>query len=89
VLTVLSGVLPSEELYRRLCASDAVVVMKLGRNLGKVTECVRRAGLLERAWYVERATMPAQRVLHLAEADPAHAPYFSMVVIPSATAPAR
>jgi precorrin-2 C20-methyltransferase/precorrin-3B C17-methyltransferase len=54
-----------------------------------VRACVAQAGLLERAWYVERATMEAQRVLPLAEADPQRAPYFSMVVIPSATAPGR
>jgi precorrin-2 methylase len=63
--------------------------MKLGRNLGKVRDCVERAGLLPRAWYVERATMAAQRVLPLSEADAGAAPYFSMVVIPSATAPER
>ncbi|MDA8357294.1 MAG: precorrin-2 C(20)-methyltransferase [Actinomycetota bacterium] len=88
-LSVLSGVLPGEELQRRLAAAEAAVVMKLGRNLGKVRSCVAAAGLLERAWYVERATMPEQRILPLAEADPARAPYFSIVVIPSAKAPTR
>ncbi len=89
VLSVLSGVLPAEELHRRLLGADAVVIMKLGRNLSKVRDCVERAGLLPRAWYVERATMDAQRVLPLADADPTEAPYFSLVVIPSATAPQR
>jgi precorrin-2/cobalt-factor-2 C20-methyltransferase len=89
MLTVLSGVLPADELHRRLCDAEAVVVMKLGRQLAKVRDCVERAGLMERAWYVERATMEAERVLPLAEADPARAPYFSMVVIPSAAAAQR
>jgi precorrin-2/cobalt-factor-2 C20-methyltransferase len=89
MLSVLSGVLPEEELYRRLAEADAAVVMKLGRNLGKVRACVDKAGLLDRAWYVERATMPAQKILPLAEVDPLRAPYFSVVVIPSATAPVR
>jgi precorrin-2/cobalt-factor-2 C20-methyltransferase len=89
MLSVLSGVMPEYELYRRLADADAAVVMKLGRNLGKVRACVDKAGLLDRAWYVERVTMPAQRILPLAEVDPVGAPYFSMVVIPSATAPAR
>jgi len=88
-LSVLSGVLPGEELKRRLVAAEAAVVMKLGRNLQKVRSCVEAAGLLERAWYVERATMPEQRILPLVEADPACAPYFSIVVIPSAEAPTR
>ena len=88
-LTVLSGVLPESDLSRRLADADAAVVMKLGRNLAKVRSCVDRAGLMDRAWYVERATMAAQRVMPLAEADPARAPYFSVVVIPSAAAPGR
>jgi precorrin-2 methylase len=41
------------------------------------------------AHYVERATMDSERVMPLADVDPASAPYFSMVVIPSRTAPAR
>lgn len=89
MLSVISGVLPAEELYHRLVAGDAVVIMKLGRHLSKVRGCVERAGLLERAWYVERATMDTQRVLRLADADAVRAPYFSLVVIPSATAAER
>lgn len=88
-LSVLSGVLAPDELTQRLAAAGAAVVIKLGRNLAKVRACVEAAGLLPRAWYVERATMPEQRVLPLAEADPAAAPYFSMVVVPSAQAPTR
>ena len=89
VLCVLSGVLPEDELAARLATAGAAVVMKLGRNLPKVRAAVERAGLLDHAHYVERATMTSQRVLPLAEVDPASAPYFSMVVIPSRTAPLR
>jgi precorrin-2/cobalt-factor-2 C20-methyltransferase len=89
MLSVLSGVLAEEELKRRLVEAEAAVVMKLGRNLAKVRCCVEAAGLLDRAWYVERATMPGQVILPLAEADPGRAPYFSLVVIPSAAAPVR
>jgi precorrin-2/cobalt-factor-2 C20-methyltransferase len=88
-LTVLSGVLPADELTDRLRSSEAAVVMKLGRNLAKVRAAVSEAGLLDRAWYVERATMEAQRVARLADADASTAPYFSMVVIPSAAAALR
>jgi precorrin-2/cobalt-factor-2 C20-methyltransferase len=89
VLSVLSGVLPVDELTDRLRAADAAVVMKVGRNLAKVRAAVEAAGLLEHATYVERATMAAERILPLTEADPASAPYFSMVVIPSRTAGQR
>jgi precorrin-2 methylase len=38
---------------------------------------------------VERATMEGERTLPLKEVDPAGAPYFSLVVIPSSTASTR
>ncbi|MEO9224363.1 MAG: precorrin-2 C(20)-methyltransferase [Acidimicrobiales bacterium] len=89
MLAVLSGLLPAEEIEARLRAADAAVVMKLGPHLAKVRACVERAGLLDRAVYVERATMAAERVVPLAEADPHASPYFSLVLIPSDTAHAR
>jgi precorrin-2/cobalt-factor-2 C20-methyltransferase len=89
VLDVLPGTLAPDELERRLRGADAVVVLKVGRHLGAIRTAVDRAGLLPRAWYVERATMDGQRVLPLADADADGAPYFSMVVIPSATASDR
>lgn len=89
VFSVLSGVLDADELAVRIAAADSVVVMKVGRNLEKVRTAVTRAGVLDRAIYVEWATMPNERVLPLADADPATAPYFSMVVIPSVVAPRR
>ena len=82
VLTVLPGTLDADTLARRLADSDASVVMKLGRNLGKVADAVRAAGLMERAVYVERGTMAGERVVPLAEMDGARAPYFSMVLVP-------
>jgi precorrin-2/cobalt-factor-2 C20-methyltransferase len=88
-LSILSGTLPAAELEARLRQSEAAVIMKLGRNLAKVRAAVERAGLLDRAHYVERVTMAEERLLPLKDADAARAPYFSMVVIPSATAPAR
>ena len=88
-LTVLSGTMPADELAARLQASQAAVIMKLGRNLPKVRAAVERAGLLDRAHYIERVTMDEERLARLADVDPAAAPYFSMVVIPSAAAAAR
>jgi precorrin-2/cobalt-factor-2 C20-methyltransferase len=89
VLSVLSGTLNPADLEARLVESDAAVIMKVGRNLEKVRQAVTRAGLLNRAWYVERATMAGERVMRLDQVDPASSPYFSMVVIPSRLAPTR
>ncbi|WP_425262410.1 precorrin-2 C(20)-methyltransferase [Pseudomonas delhiensis] len=81
-LSVLSGVLPEDELKQRLASADAAVVMKLGRNFDKVRRVLRALGRDGGAHYVERATMREQRIVPLDEVDPMASPYFSMVVIP-------
>ena len=81
-LSVLSGVLPEEELKQRLAVADAAVVMKLGRNFDKVRRVLGDLGLASRALYVERATMDNQRIVPLDEVEPMASPYFSLVVIP-------
>ncbi|HEK0908850.1 MULTISPECIES: precorrin-2 C(20)-methyltransferase [Pseudomonas] len=81
-LTVLSGVLPHEELKRRLADADAAVIMKLGRNFPKVREVLAELGLDGRALYVERATMANQKIVALDAVDPQSSPYFSLIVVP-------
>jgi len=81
-LAVLSGVLPEDELRRRLADADAAVIMKLGRNFDKVRRVLDELGLAERALYVERATMANQRIVPLADVDPMASPYFSLLVVP-------
>ncbi|WP_137972372.1 precorrin-2 C(20)-methyltransferase [Pseudomonas sp. F(2018)] len=81
-LSVLSGVLPEEELEQRLRNAEAAVVMKLGRNFDKVRRVLQRLGLAERAHYVERATMDNQHIVPLDQVDPLASPYFSMILVP-------
>jgi len=81
-LSVLSGVLPVEELKRRLADADAAVIMKLGRNFLKVRAVLAELGLDERALYVERATMANQKIVALDEVDPQSSPYFSLIIVP-------
>lgn len=79
-LTVLVATLPEEALTRRIRDADALVVMKVGRNLPKLRRAVAAAGREHEAWLVECATMAEERVLRLTEADRA-SPYFSIVLI--------
>ncbi|MBG6081762.1 precorrin-2 C(20)-methyltransferase [Rubrivivax gelatinosus] len=81
VMTVLPGTMPEAELVERMRAADALVVMKTGRNLPKVRRALAAAGRLDAAWLVERGTMPGERVLRLAEADPEDCPYFAIVLV--------
>lgn len=80
VLTVLAGTLPEEELADRAENSDALVIMKTGRNLPKIRRALQMAGRLGEAWLVERGTMPGQRVTMLADAIDA-CPYFAIVLV--------
>jgi precorrin-2/cobalt-factor-2 C20-methyltransferase len=81
VLTVLMGTLPEAELARHMIAADALVVMKIGRNIDKVRRALETAGRMDRAWLVEYATMPDQRVMRLAEVEGRVTPYFSIVLV--------
>ncbi len=83
VLTVLPGTLDPEELGEWLATTDAAAVLKLGRTFPGVRDAFEAAGVLDRAWYVERATTDRQRVLPLAEVDPDTVPYFSLALLPS------
>ncbi|MCK1340942.1 precorrin-2 C(20)-methyltransferase [Bradyrhizobium sp. 38] len=81
VTTVLMGTLAEDELARRMRDSDALVIMKTGRNLAKVRRALAAAGRLDDAWLVERGTMPGERVVRLAEIDAADCPYFAIVLV--------
>ena len=82
VLTVLPGTLDADRLLAGIERADALVIMKIGRNLPKVIAVLRRAGLAERAIYVERGTMANERIVPLLEMEGRSAPYFSLVLVP-------
>ena len=83
VLTVLPGTLDEAALVQRLSGTDGAVVMKLGSNFAKVRRAIEAAGLIERAIYIERGTMPGERILPLADTEPeGPAPYFSLICVP-------
>jgi precorrin-2 C20-methyltransferase/precorrin-3B C17-methyltransferase len=87
VLTVLPGTLETSELAEWLATTDSAAVMKLGRTFRNVRDAFDAAGVLDRAFYVERATTDRQRTLPLAEVDPDTVPYFSLALLPSELSP--
>jgi precorrin-2/cobalt-factor-2 C20-methyltransferase len=80
-LAVLPGPLPDAMLAERLRDADAAAIIKLGRHFEKVRGVLTRVGLLERARYIEHASLASQRILPLADVDPAKVPYFSMILV--------
>ena len=82
VLTVLMGTLDETDLAKHMAQADALVVMKIGRNLPKIRRALATAGCADRAWFVEYASMPEQTVRQLSEVPEDHiAPYFSIVIV--------
>jgi precorrin-2 C20-methyltransferase / precorrin-3B C17-methyltransferase len=88
VLTVLPGTLPPDELAARLAVTESAAVMKLGRTFDGVREALAKAGRLDDAFYVERATTDRERVARIADVAAESVPYFSLALLPSPAASA-
>lgn len=86
VVSILPGTLDADVLDQKLAHCEAAVIMKVGRHLGKVRQVLAEKGLLTRAWYIERATQPAQKTMRLIDKPDDDAPYFSLVLVPGAAA---
>jgi precorrin-2/cobalt-factor-2 C20-methyltransferase len=84
-LTVIPATLEEETLERRIAAAEATAIIKLGRHFAKVRRVLDRLGLAPGARYVERASLPNQRVLDLAAVDADSVPYFAMILVTHAT----
>lgn len=81
VLTVMAGTLPEADLVAHMSRSDAIVVMKTGRNLPKIKRALAVTGRLDAAWLVERGTMPSQRIARLVDVAEEDCPYFAIVLV--------
>lgn len=80
-LTVIPATLEEATLARRLAEAESAAVIKLGRHFAKLRRVAERLGMLDGGVYVEHATLPSQRILPLAEADPVKVPYFAMALL--------
>ncbi|QFT34390.1 Precorrin-2 C(20)-methyltransferase [Labrenzia sp. THAF82] len=81
VLTIIPGPLPDNEIRRKVEEAQAVAIMKVGRHLARLKALLSEMGLLDRAGYVERASLPEQKVHRLVDLEAETAPYFSMILI--------
>lgn len=82
VMTVLPGTLERDALAKHLKDSDAAVIMKVGHNIEKIKNALRTAGRFDDAIYVERGTMPGERVTRLSDLGECAVPYFSIILLP-------
>jgi precorrin-2/cobalt-factor-2 C20-methyltransferase len=56
-------------------------VIKLGRHFAKLRRVLVGLGLLDRAVYIERASLPNQRIEPMALVDPASVSYFATALV--------
>lgn len=81
ILTVLPATLAESVLEKRLKQAEAAAILKLGRHLPKVRRVLKHLKLTGRATYIEHASLATQKIMPLDAADPAAAPYFSMILV--------
>ncbi len=81
VLLVCPGVLDEDEMTRRLAGVEAAAIIKVGRHLAKIRRVLDSLDLLDRACYVEHATMGNQVVMPLQNVGYSAGPYFSMILV--------
>ncbi|MBO0345588.1 precorrin-2 C(20)-methyltransferase [Roseibium sp. CAU 1637] len=81
VMTIIPGPLPDEAIRAHIDSAQALAIMKVGRHLPRLKALLQDMNLLDRAGYVERASLPSQKVLRLEDVADDAAPYFSMILI--------
>ena len=83
VFQALPATLPEAVLAARLKDKNAAfAVMKIGRHADKVKRVILRAGRLDAAMWIERASTSEQKIAKLSEFD-GEMGYFSMILLPS------
>ena len=81
VLSVMTGTLAEDDLVQRMQTSEALVVMKVGRNLPRIRRALARAGRLDAAWLVQNGTTATQQVARLNDVVDDACPYFAIVLV--------
>ena len=80
-LCVVPGTLDDAALEQRIAEMDCIAIVKVGRHIRRLAALVERMGLMDRAHYIERATLGHERHMPLVQFTADTAPYFSMILI--------
>ncbi|NJL10886.1 MAG: precorrin-2 C(20)-methyltransferase, partial [Calothrix sp. SM1_7_51] len=83
IFSALPATLSASALEVQLLNADAAVIIKLQRHFAKVRDVLHKLGMASRAFYIERGTMPNQKIISLDEVDPNEVPYFALILVPS------
>lgn len=80
-LSILPAIWPEDRLRKCLAHVEAAAIVKLGKHLPKIRRILSDMELTPKTHYIERATLPGNRVVPLASLEDINAPYFSMLLI--------
>ncbi len=81
VMAVIPATLSEDKLSAKISVVDRAVFIKIGSNLEKIRRLLIKYGLIDRAIYIEYASMDKQKIMALNDVDGDVAPYFSLIII--------
>jgi len=80
--TILSALMPKNELVSRLAQGGVFAILKLGpKNFAKVRDCLQANGQESCAFYVELATREDQKIIAMKDVVAENIPYFSLILV--------
>ena len=80
-IAIVMGTSDEDELTASIEQADAIVVMKIGRHLGKIRRILTEAGHAERAVIVCYAASEKEEVIPLSDFPSDRLPYFSIILV--------
>ena len=85
IFTVLPAPLENQILEQQMRASNSFALVKIGRHFSRVYKLLKKLDLLNKALYIERATMDNEQILDINKVNPLEVPYFSIILVHSRT----
>ncbi|MBH69105.1 MAG: precorrin-2 C(20)-methyltransferase [Rhodospirillaceae bacterium] len=83
IFTVLPAPLENQILEQQMRAAHAFALVKVGRHFSRVYKLLQKLDLLNKALYIERATMDNEQILDINTVNPLEVPYFSIILVHS------
>lgn len=79
-LTILSGLMPEEEMKKHLTIASTSVILKAGHHIQEIKRLLDSMNLIDKALYIEHISLPEQFICALNEA-PDKGRYFSLIIV--------
>lgn len=80
-LVIIPAPLPDDQIKTQLELCDAAAIIKVGRHFPRVKNLLVDEGLVDCAGYLERISLPEQKIMSLVNVPQKAAPYFSLILI--------